>query len=104
MGQVTYIENCGTVHETDIANGQSLLDGALSLGISSMPGACGGDAVCATCHCIVDDEWSDKLNDMSEDEFFMLQSMDNQQANSRLACQIRMKDNLDGMIVVVADN
>ncbi|WNC67302.1 2Fe-2S iron-sulfur cluster-binding protein [Thalassotalea nanhaiensis] len=104
MGQVTFIETCGTVHEVEIAKGSTLLDAAIQNSIPGMPGACGGDAVCATCHCTVEDEWLNKLPEMSEDEFFMLQSMDDHQPNSRLGCQIRMKDDLDGMIVIVQDN
>lgn len=104
MGHVTFIEKCGTVREAEIENGQSLLEGALANDIFSMPGACGGDAVCATCHCVIEDDWVDKLNEPSDDEFFMLGSLDGIQPNSRLACQVRMKNDLDGIIVLVQDN
>nr|WP_248289655.1 2Fe-2S iron-sulfur cluster-binding protein [Thalassotalea sp. Y01] len=104
MGQVTYIEPCGTVHEVNVENGKSLLDAAFDNEIYAMPGVCGGDAACATCHCVVEQEWFDKLDEMSEDEYYMLQSQAEEEvtATSRLACQIKMRDELDGIILMIA--
>ncbi|WP_068545462.1 2Fe-2S iron-sulfur cluster-binding protein [Thalassotalea crassostreae] len=104
MGHVTLIETCGTTHEIDIPNGQSILEGALANDIFSMPGACGGDAVCATCHCVVEEDWINKVQPVGDDEYFILQSLDDTKENSRLACQIRMKADLDGLIILVQDN
>lgn len=63
-------------------------------------GTCGGMALCASCHVYVETE--QQLPEQSDDELNMLDQAFFVQPNSRLACQIRLTDNLDGMIVRLA--
>lgn len=61
---------------------------------------CGGMALCATCHvCVV--EGFDKLTEISMDEYAMLDTLPNITDTSRLACQLRLNDDLDGIVVKV---
>lgn len=61
---------------------------------------CGGMALCATCHvCVV--EGFDKLSEISNDEYAMLDTLPNITDSSRLACQLRLNDALDGVVVKI---
>jgi ferredoxin-2, mitochondrial len=63
-------------------------------------GTCGGMALCASCHVYVTSQH--ELSEMSEDEEAMLDSAFNVKPNSRLGCQIRLTDDLDGLKVTLA--
>lgn len=64
---------------------------------------CGGSCACATCHVYVGAQWRDKLVPLSDDEQYMLDSVDGYKADSsRLSCQILMTEELDGMSVTLA--
>ena len=80
---------------------------ALSTGISLRiaPGGavCGLRPSCATCHGYVDARWAAELPPKSETEVFMLEGVPELRENSRLCCQIRMKPELDGIVVVLPD-
>ena len=59
---------------------------------------CGGMALCATC-CVDVLEGEDKLNEMSDDEYAMLDTLPDLLPNSRLACQIQLKPEMEGLKV-----
>lgn len=63
---------------------------------------CGGACSCATCHVYVDSGWLDRLPEKSADEEDMLDSCFEVEENSRLACQILMNADLDGLKVTLA--
>ncbi len=65
---------------------------------------CGGAAACATCHVYVHPDWVSKTGVVSDLEDSMLFMANDRQATSRLSCQIRVTEELDGLIVGVADN
>ena len=77
---------------------QSMRDG----GISDLLALCGGCCSCATCHVWVDPAFIDKLPKASEEEVALLEDSSNRKATSRLSCQIRFADNLDGLRVTLA--
>ena len=62
-------------------------------------GECNGSLACATCHVIVDDAWTAKLPPISEEEDAMLDTVFDLTPTSRLSCQIRLIDALDGLRV-----
>lgn len=72
---------------------------AIDNGVPGILGDCGGCCSCATCHGFVDAAWVDKLPARSQTEDFMLEGVPDRQPNSRLCCQIRMCDALDGIVV-----
>ena len=64
-----------------------------------MLAACGGALACATCHVIVDEDWYDRTGEVSEDEEDLLDTAHDLSATSRLSCQIKVSDALDGLVV-----
>ena len=102
MPRVTYIAANGKTFELDGATGMSLMQLATSEGVPGIIGECGGVASCATCHVYVDPAWIDKLPPAQADERAMLEFADDTLETSRLGCQIRLRSELDGLIVRVA--
>lgn len=100
MAVVTYTEHNGARHEVTVANGDSVMQGAVANNINGIVGECGGGLACATCHCYVDEAWIDRVGPLSEMEREMLQfSANAAQPGSRLSCQIVVNDGLHGLIV-----
>ena len=99
MARVTYIEHDGTEHVIDVKTGLSVMEGAVKNNIPGIDADCGGACACATCHVYVDDAWFPKTGPASAMEESMLDFAENVQDNSRLSCQIKMTDELDGLVV-----
>ena len=77
---------------------------AVDNNIAGMVAECGGACACATCHAYVDAAWLEKLPAMDDMEDAMLDSALERRPNSRLSCQIEITDDLDGLVLTVADN
>ncbi len=60
MPKITYIENSGSSHTIEIANGLSVMEGAVQNDIPGIDADCGGGMACATCHVYVKEEWFNK--------------------------------------------
>ena len=101
MPRVTYIEFNGTAHNVEVPLGTSLMRGAVDNDIPGIDADCGGECACATCHVYVDPAWLDKtgLPESGSQEAAMLSFAAVAQPNSRLACQIPMRADLDGLVV-----
>ena len=99
MPKITYIENNGKSHTIDVANGLSVMEGALQNNITGIDADCGGSMACATCHVYVKEEWFDKLPKKEDGEEDMLDMAFEPKKNSRLSSQIVVSDQLDGLIV-----
>lgn len=103
MPQAVFLTPDGAREEVAVTNGTSLMQAAIKRGIRSIVGDCGGAAACATCHVYVDEQYLDKLTPKDDNEREMLQDATSPvEDNSRLSCQILMKDQLDGITVRVA--
>ena len=99
MAKITYIENNGTSHTVDVAEGLTVMEGAVQNNIPGIDADCGGGMACATCHVYVKDEWFDKINKKNEGEDDMLDQAFEPKKNSRLSCQITVSDEIDGLVV-----
>ena len=99
MPKVTYIEHNGTSHEIDVEKGLSVMEGAVNNLVPGIDADCGGACACATCHVFVDEAWLAKSGTIGEMEETMLDFADGREANSRLSCQIKISDELDGIVV-----
>jgi 2Fe-2S ferredoxin len=99
MAKITYIEFNGTEHVIDVKPGQSVMEGAVKNNVPGIDADCGGACACATCHCYVDAAWTDKTGTRSAMEESMLDFAENVEDNSRLSCQIKVTDELDGLVV-----
>ena len=104
MPRVTYIMPNGDRHEVDVEKGYSVMEGAIDNNIDGIVAECGGACACATCHSYIDAAWIEKLPEMDDMEDSMLDAAFDRKPNSRLTCQIELSDELDGLIVHVADN
>ena len=92
----------GTTRQVPARSGVSLKDNLKRGGIDEILGICGGCASCGTCHVYVAEDWLGRLPPIKDDEETILAFSDWREANSRLSCQIRMTDELDGLCVTVA--
>lgn len=99
MPKIIYIEHSGKSHEVDAVNGLSVMRAAIDNGIPGIDADCGGECSCATCHVIVTADWMAAVGRPSEDEESMLDLNPEREANSRLSCQIEVRDALDGLVV-----
>ena len=99
MAKITYIEHDGTEHTVDVKTGLSVMEGAIKNNIPGIDADCGGACACATCHVYVDDAWGSKTGEKSAMEESMLDFAENVEANSRLSCQIKVTDDLEGLTV-----
>ena len=99
MPKITYITSDAKVHEVDVENGLTVMEGAVQNDIPGIDADCGGGMSCATCHVYVKEEWYDKLPKKEIGEDDMLDQAYEPKSNSRLSCQIIVSDELDGLIV-----
>jgi len=99
MAKITYIEHNGTKHTVDVADGLSVMEGAIRNLVPGIDADCGGACACATCHVYIDEAWQAKTGERSAMEESMLDFADGVQDNSRLSCQIKVTAGLDGLIV-----
>jgi 2Fe-2S ferredoxin len=82
--------------------GRSLMDVMRDNGVEDLQALCGGSCACATCHVWVDPAFMDRLPEMGSQESDMLDCVEERRENSRLSCQLRMNEALDGIRVTVA--
>ena len=100
MAKITYIEHNGTRHEVEVRPGMTVMEGARDNGIPGIDADCGGACACSTCHVYVDPAWTDKLpprDPMEEDMLDFAYQPDPER--SRLTCQIKVTEALDGLVV-----
>lgn len=101
MTKITFIESNGTAYETEAENGATVMETAIMNGVPGVIAECGGACTCATCHVYVDPAWTDVVGGPSVMEEDMLDFAWEVKPTSRLSCQIRVKDELDGLVVHV---
>ena len=99
MPKITYIEFNGNEHDIDVPNGLSVMEGAVRNLVPGIDAECGGACGCATCHVYVDPAWTDKTGSREAMEDSMLDFAEGVEENSRLSCQIKVTDELDGLVV-----
>lgn len=101
MININFITNDGAEVSVNTEEGKTLLEVAHENGIQ-ISSPCEGNLACGQCHVIIDDKFFSKLEAPSEREQDILDFLPNGEANSRLACQIKITKDLDGMKVKVA--
>ena len=104
MPRITYIEFDGREHVVEVKSGLSVMEGAIRNNVPGIDADCGGACACATCHVYVDEAWAEKTGTASAMEESMLDFADAVQPTSRPSCQIRVSDELDGLIVRLAES
>jgi ferredoxin, 2Fe-2S len=99
LAKITYIQFNGAKHVIDVKPGDSVMEGAVQNDVDGIDADCGGACACATCHVFIDEAWRERAGDRSEMEASMLEFAENVDPSSRLACQIQVTEDLDGLIV-----
>ncbi|WP_332771145.1 2Fe-2S iron-sulfur cluster-binding protein [Phenylobacterium sp.] len=99
MPVITYVEHGGKEHRITLQPGVSLMQGAVAHGVPGIDGDCGGACACATCHVFAHPDWIARLGDRNEMEASMLEFAEGVLETSRLACQIKVHVDLDGLVV-----
>ena len=103
MPRITFIEHNGTERTVDADNGLSVMEAAIDNGVPGIDADCGGGCSCATCHVFVDPAWLAKVGPPNDNEDAMLSVSNDRQENSRLSCQIKLTDDLDGLVVTTPE-
>ena len=104
MGRVTFVEFDGKRQRVEVPTGMSLMSAAVNQGVRGIDADCGGACACATCHIHIAPDWMAIVGPpTSETESEMLQFSSDVGTDSRLACQIAMRDELDGVVVHVPE-
>lgn len=100
MVKVIFVQPDGTRIPTQADPGDSVMSVATRQGIDGIIGECGGSMMCATCHCYVDEDWTQATGPRMDGEDDMLDSASCEvRPTSRLSCQIRISDALDGVVI-----
>lgn len=100
MTTISFVRHDGRVDRIeDVRPGVSLMEAAVRNSVSGIDADCGGACACATCHVYVGPEWLMAVGPRTEMEQAMLEFAEGVQDNSRLACQIRMDETLNGLVV-----
>lgn len=99
MAHITFIEHDGTAHVVDLEAGKSLMQIAMDNGIPNIDADCGGECACGTCHVILEPKWIQQHGAASTNEIQMLDLSAEKTSNSRLACQVRVSEEMADMRV-----
>lgn len=104
MVRIIYVESNGTEHQVEVPVGRSVMEGAVKNNIPGIDAECMGACACATCHVYVDPKWMPALSPCSDQEGTLIEYVENVQENSRLSCQIKVTEVLEGLIVRIPES
>lgn len=99
MIRITFIDHQGMASEVEAETGCSLMQAAVDHGIAGIVAECGGACSCATCLCHVDEAWAERVGPATGMEHAMVEGALHERPTSRLSCQIRLCDELHGLVV-----
>ena len=103
MAKITYIDKDKNKKIVEVADGLTVMEGAVQNDIPGIDADCGGSMACATCHVYVQDEWFNKIESATDAEQDMIDMAYEPKKNSRLRCQIIVSDKLDGLVVTTPE-
>jgi 2Fe-2S ferredoxin len=103
LARITYIQPDGTQCKVEVRSGLTVMQGALKHDIAGIEARCGGACSCGTCHVYVEERSLQLLPDPSAAERSLLAGVFGATNSSRLSCQIRVRAELDGLIVRIPE-
>ncbi len=103
MTQIVFIGRDGARYELDAESGSTVMETAIKAGVPGIEAECGGACACATCHVYVDEAWAERAGEPEPMEEDMLEFAYDVRPTSRLSCQIKVSDELDGLTVTVPE-
>jgi 2Fe-2S ferredoxin len=99
MPKIHYIDFEKKERVVEAEVGSTVMENAIRNGVPGIVAECGGACSCATCHVHVAEEWKEKVGPPSPMEEDMLDFAFDVRPTSRLSCQIKVTDELDGLVV-----
>ena len=99
MAKIIFEAFDGTVTEVDGKEGLSIMQNAVGNSVPGIDAECGGALSCATCHVYIEEDWVDRIDPPKDMEKDMLEFVVEPRDNSRLSCQIKMTEALDGIVL-----
>ncbi len=103
MVKITFIQPDGSAQTVEAEIGMTVMETAKKHLLDGIEAECGGACACATCHVYVDEAWREKTGGPSEMEEDMLDFAFDVRESSRLSCQIKVTEALDGLVVRVPE-
>ncbi len=103
MIKISFFQPCGTRHEIQAAEGQSLMEVIIANNLPGIDADCGGQCACGTCHVSIKEPWFATFAPPAYDELEMLNFAAGANPFSRLACQVRLGPTHDGVVVVLPE-
>ena len=104
MPNITFIDYQGESRTVDASNGDTVMEAATSNDIPGIDADCGGACACATCHIYISPDWTEVVGGPEELEAEMLEVAEEVKENSRLACQIHITDEMEGLVVTTPES
>lgn len=101
MTDIVFLTADGDRLPVTIEAGRTVMDAALDHNIPGIKAQCGGGCTCCTCHCYVAAPWVGTFKSASQDELDLLEFAWQPRAGSRLACQLRLTAEHDGLVIEV---
>jgi len=103
MAKVTFIQPDGTENTVEAEPGMTLMEAAVKNSVRGIAAECGGACSCATCHVYVEDAWREATGEPEAMEEDMLDFAFDVRPSSRLSCQIKLTEELDGLKVRIPE-
>ncbi|WP_375460544.1 2Fe-2S iron-sulfur cluster-binding protein [uncultured Enterovirga sp.] len=99
MPKITFIDMADAVRSVEAPLGWTVMEAAVKNNVPGIEAECGGACACATCHVYVDEAWMDAVGTAQPMEADMLDFASDVRSTSRLSCQIKVKPELEGLVV-----
>ncbi|WP_394689102.1 2Fe-2S iron-sulfur cluster-binding protein [Hoeflea sp.] len=103
MTKISIVAFDGTRFDVSAENGSTVMENAIRNSVPGIEAECGGACACATCHVYIDDAWTEQVGSPEPMEEDMLDFAFDVRPNSRLSCQIKVRDELEGLVVHVPE-
>ena len=103
MAKINFVDHSGETRSIDAEIGSTVMEAAIRNAIPGIEAECGGACACATCHVYVAEAWQERVGAPTPMEEDMLDFGYDIKPNSRLSCQIKITDALDGLVVITPE-
>ena len=103
MAKINFIDHSGETRSIEAETGSTVMEAAIRNSIPGIEAECGGACACATCHVYVEESWREKVGAPTPMEEDMLDFGYDIKPNSRLSCQIKVTDALDGLVIMTPE-
>jgi ferredoxin, 2Fe-2S len=99
MVEITFVDHTGASHTVSAKAGMTVMEAAVQNRVPGIDAECGGACACATCHVYIDPEWQERVGHAERMEEDMLDFAFDVRPNSRLSCQIKVSEALNGLVL-----